>query len=87
VIATGCVTVNLADAEPGTAHHLVAGLPRVPPGVRVLVTVGDLRPDPHLVRLLIEHADHLHVDVHGDEHVVGAWVAALQTGDVLAGVV
>jgi hypothetical protein len=87
MITTGSVAISLVDAELGTAHHLVAALSLVPAGVRVLLDVGSLPPDPHLVRLIIEHADLLHVDVRGDAHVVGVWVSSLQSGDVLAGVI
>jgi hypothetical protein len=86
-VITGSVSIDIRGAPPGTAHQLVGGLPLVPSGVRVLLDVGALPPDSHLVRLIREHSTRLHVDVRGDQHVVGAWVCALQSGDVLAGVV
>jgi hypothetical protein len=82
---TGSVSVELRDAAPEVAHRRVACLPMVPTGVRVIVEVGALAPNPHVVRLLREHVDRLHIDIHGTEHAVRRWVAALRTGDVLSG--
>jgi hypothetical protein len=82
---TGSVSINLAAAKPETWRNRVAGLPQIPDGVRVLLDVGALKPDPVVVRLIREHSDRLHVDVRGTEHAVRGWVAALQSGDLLAG--
>jgi hypothetical protein len=85
VVITGSVSIDLRDAPPDVAHRRVACLPMVPTGVRVLLDVGALAPNPHVVRLVREHSDRLLVDVRGTEHAVRGWVAALQSGDLLAG--
>jgi hypothetical protein len=86
-VITGSVRLDLRGPGPLDKHKPLAGLPLVPDGVRVLLDVGGLSPDPVVVRLVREHSDRLHVDVRGDQRVVGAWVQALKSGDVLAGVI
>jgi hypothetical protein len=83
-VITGSVAIDLRKAKPESMHRRVACLPMIPTGVRVLLDVGALKPDPHVVRLIREHSDRLHVDVRGTERAVRLWVAALRTGDVLS---
>ncbi len=81
---TGSVLIDLRDAEPESAHRRLAGLYNAPDGVRVVVLVGALAPDPRVVDLL--HRDHLHrlnLEVWGEPWQVPRWLTALRTGDLL----
>ncbi len=83
---TGSVLIDLRDVEPDFAYRRLATLYNAPDGARVVLVVGALAPNPRVVDLLVrEHVDRLHVEVQGEAWQVPKWLAALSTGDVLAG--
>lgn len=76
---TGVVVVDLtAAAAPERMRHRLACLPDVPAGVRVLVNVGALAPEPTAARVLREHAPRLGIEIQGTPFAVRRWLAAVR---------
>ncbi|MFW6776256.1 hypothetical protein ACOACO_18390 [Nocardioides sp. CPCC 205120] len=75
---TGTVVLDLAAAKPERRRHCVAGLVEAPDGVRVVLRVGRLMPQPSLTWHVAAHEHRLVVDVEGEVAAVREWLAAVR---------
>lgn len=79
---TGTVVVDLTDGcKREQMRHRVDALNMAPTGVRAVIRVGALAPEPEAVRVVARHEPRLCVDLEGTVSAVRLWIDAIRDAE------